>query len=236
MAAGKGTRMKSDLPKVLHSVAGRTLVEHVVGTAHRIGAQRIVVIVGHGRELVCNVLQNAGVEFAVQDPPLGTGHAVMQAQSALNDFGGEVIVLSGDVPLLTAETLQRLLADHRTSHSAATVLTANAPDPNGYGRIVRESSGEFTEIVEEHEATPEIRNIHEINSGVYCFDSKRLFEGLQDIRDNNSKGEYYLTDVIGIMRNRGHLVKAVSIADFREIQGINTQDELKAAEAELLSR
>jgi UDP-N-acetylglucosamine diphosphorylase/glucosamine-1-phosphate N-acetyltransferase len=236
MAAGKGTRMKSDLPKVLHRIAGQTLIEHVVQTARAIGAERIIVVIGHGRELVRETLKESGVEFAVQDPPLGTGHAVMQTYKALSDFTGEILILSGDVPLLRATTLKQLLLIHQARKPAVTVLTAKAIDPTGYGRIVRDPDGNFVAIIEEKEASNEAKHIREINSGVYCFNSNSLFDSLRTVKNDNSKGEYYLTDVIGILRKSGNSVETAEIADFYEIQGINTQGELQAAETTLLDR
>jgi len=235
MAAGKGTRMKSDLPKVLHRIDGRTLVEHVLDTAGRISPQRTVVIVGHGRDQVRQVLDNYDVEFAVQDPPRGTGHAIMQAERPLSGFVGDVIVLSGDVPLLRSATLQELISTHRTAKAAATVASCDAPNPFGYGRIVRDETGEFVAIVEERDATDEQRKLTEINSGIYCFDARLLFTMLHQTTNDNAKGEYYLTDAIGLLRRAGERAQAAKVAEFSEARGINTPEELREAEKSYLA-
>jgi bifunctional N-acetylglucosamine-1-phosphate-uridyltransferase/glucosamine-1-phosphate-acetyltransferase GlmU-like protein len=189
-----------------------------------------VVIVGHRREEVLDQLRDSGVEFAVQEPQLGTGHAVQQAGPVLAGFHGAVIVLSGDVPMLRTATLRRLLEAHQSAKAAATVLSTQAPNPTAYGRILRDANGRFVGIVEEREASAEQQAIHEINSGIYCFDSEELFNALRDVRADNSKGEYYLTDVIGLLRGRGRLVQAFDFADYNEVQGINTVTELAQAE------
>jgi UDP-N-acetylglucosamine diphosphorylase/glucosamine-1-phosphate N-acetyltransferase len=230
LAAGKGTRMNSDLPKVLHKLSGTPLIHHVLDAAEQLGPDRTVVIVGHRRAEVVDSLTGRKTEFAVQDPQLGTGHAVQQAIPVLDGFAGEVIVLSGDVPLLRAKTLKLLLSNHRIAKATATVLSTVAPDPHAYGRIVRDSEGVFVNIVEEREATEQEKQIREINSGVYCFDAKPLFSALGQIRADNSKGEYYLTDVIAILRKHGNIVQAVDLADYREVRGINTVAELSDAE------
>jgi UDP-N-acetylglucosamine diphosphorylase/glucosamine-1-phosphate N-acetyltransferase len=233
MAAGKGTRMNSDLPKVLHTLGGRPLVEHVLSSAREIEPNRLIVITGHRRNEVQERVTGDGVEFVVQEPQLGTGHAVRQTQPALRNFAGEIIVLSGDVPLLKASTLRKLLDLHRQRAAVATVLSTDAPNPNGYGRIVRTQSGTFVKIVEEREASDVEKQICEINSGIYCFDAEALFDALQSVKPDNSKGEYYLTDVIEILKKRGEIVEAVDIADFREVRGINTLEELLDAERAL---
>ncbi len=234
MAAGKGTRMNSDLPKVLHRIDGQPLIAHVLAAARELTPQRLIVIVGHRRAEVKREIKASDVEFALQEPQLGTGHAVLQTKPLLNDLAGEIVILSGDVPLLRAVTLQRLIRNHRSKHAAVTVLSTICPDPTGYGRIVRDERAEFTQIVEEREATPQIRAISEINSGIYCFNSKSLFSVLGQVKAENSKGEYYLTDVIRMLKERGETVQAVNIADFWEVRGINTVGELAEAEAAYL--
>jgi UDP-N-acetylglucosamine diphosphorylase/glucosamine-1-phosphate N-acetyltransferase len=230
LAAGKGTRMNSDLPKVLHTLDGVPLIEHVLRAARPLKPARTVVIVGHQRQQVLDQLKDSGVEFAVQEPQLGTGHAVQQAKPVLDGFRGAVIVLSGDVPMLRAATLKKLLEAHQHSGAAATVLSTQAENPTAYGRIIRDAEGRFLRIVEEREATAEEKAIHEINSGIYCFNSEELFTTLRDVRADNSKGEYYLTDVVGLLRRQGLPVQAVDFADFNEVQGINTVAELASAQ------
>ena len=234
MAAGKGTRMNSDLPKVLHPIAGRPMIQHVLTAARELQPQRLIVIVGHQRERVIAELVKQGIEFVVQEPQLGTGHAVLQARPLLNDFRGEIVILSGDVPLLRAATLQQLVKEHRSKGVVATVISTIAPNPQGYGRIVRDESGDFQQIVEQREATDEIRAIQEINSGIYCFNSNSLFQVLTQVKPDNSKGEYYLTDVIRILKGNGEAVQAVNIAGFWEVCGINTVAELAEAEKAFL--
>ncbi len=236
LAAGKGTRMGSDIPKVLHRLAGKALIDHVLDTAFGLTPDRVVVVVGHQREKVVAELCNRSVEFAVQDPPMGTGHAVMMAESLLVDFEGDLVVLSGDVPLLRTDTLIELTKYHKSTGAAATVLSTSAPDPSGYGRIVRSPSGELVKIVEHKDAMPGELSIQEVNSGVYVFERQALFSSLRMVQPNNKKGEYYLTDVIGILCARGLQVQAAKLAEFSEVCGINTPGELEAAECQYLSR
>jgi bifunctional N-acetylglucosamine-1-phosphate-uridyltransferase/glucosamine-1-phosphate-acetyltransferase GlmU-like protein len=191
-----------------------------------------VAIIGHKREQVRDHLDGRGVQFVVQDPPLGTGHAVLQAEPVLAGFVGDIVVLSGDVPLIQRKTLARLIEIHQQRRNAATVLTTIAENPTGYGRIVRDEAGAFKGIVEEREASAAIRQITEVNSGVYVFDSTQLFDYLKQVRPDNRKGEYYLTDLIEIMIRSGRHVEAHSLADFWEVRGINTKQELRDAERE----
>ena len=231
LAAGKGTRMNSDLPKVLHCLSGKPLIYHVVETAERLLPDRLIAVVGHRRDEVQKAMDGHGVEFAVQEPQLGTGHAVQQAVPVLGEFEGEVTVLSGDVPLLKVSTLKKLVESHRKSGAAATVLTATAPDPTSYGRIIRGNQGEFVKIVEERDANEKERGVREVNSGIYCFQAILLFGALRHLNNDNRKGEYYLTDVIGILRQTGHNVQAIDLAGFYEVCGINTVAELEEAES-----
>lgn len=235
LAAGKGTRMQSDLPKVLHPLCGVPLLQHVLRTAKALNPQRLIIIIGHGRDQVQREMAGQPVTWVVQEPQLGTGHAVKQTDSALADFTGDAIILSGDVPLLTAATLSRLVDAHRTSQAAATVLSTIAPDPTGYGRIIRDDNGDFVRIVEHRDATSQEKSVNEINSGIYCFNYKYLRTCLNELKADNSKSEYYLTDVIAILRKRNLPVQAVNFADFSEIRGINTVAELEAAESAVKS-
>ncbi len=236
MAAGKGTRMKSDLPKVLHRANGRPLVEYVLDTALSLDPEKIVLIVGHQAELVKKATARYRIIAALQEPQLGTGHAVMQTESLLNDFNGEVLILSGDAPLVNAETLQKLIAFHRSSHAAATVLTAELNDPTGYGRVIRElNSDHVLKIVEQKDASEQELVVREINSGVYVFDTRMLFEALGQINTNNAQQEYYLTDVFGICFQRGKKVCAFKTDNPDEILGINTPEQLVEAERLLIA-
>ncbi len=233
LAAGKGTRMKSDLPKVLHKVLGETMVSRVVTLAQDIGCEKTVVVIGHKKELVEKELSGRNVDFAVQAEQLGTGHAVMMAEPALKDFDGDVLILAGDVPLLTASTLQKLIATHRNEKADATVLSAMFEDPYGYGRIIRTSEGNYSHSVEEKDADDEIRKIKEINSGIYVFKSELLFHYLRFIGTDNVQGEYYLTDVLPMMRKDSKKIALQVADDPDEIQGVNTVDQLKEAEEKL---
>lgn len=230
LAAGKGKRMQSDLPKVLLPLAGRPLIDHVLGATEALSPNKAIVVIGHKGQQVRAHLADRDLEFVVQDPLLGTGHALMQTEPVLQKSSGDVLVLSGDVPLLRASTLTRLLELHREKQNAATVLSCVAENPTGYGRIVRDRKGAFRAIVEEREAPNDIKRIKEVNSGIYAFGISRLFEYLRQVTPDNRKGEYYLTDVIAIMVGAGSLVEAHPIADFREVRGINTRRELREAE------
>lgn len=239
MAAGKGTRMKNpDMAKVMYTVGDKPMVEHVVDLALELKADRIVVVVGWRKEDVMAHLQRKGkpVVFAAQEPQLGTGHAVMQAEQALHGFDGDVLVLSGDVPLLSLATLQRLVSHHRSHDSCATVLTAEVADPTGYGRVVRNPDATVSAIVEHKDATPAQRRICEINSGIYVFRSGPLFDVLKTLTPSNAQNEYYLTDVIGIMQRKGMSVAAVKAPSALEIQGINTVEQLEEARSHMASQ
>ncbi|MBL1090360.1 MULTISPECIES: bifunctional UDP-N-acetylglucosamine diphosphorylase/glucosamine-1-phosphate N-acetyltransferase GlmU [Streptomyces] len=236
LAAGEGTRMKSATPKVLHALCGRSLVGHVVAASRELDPEHLVVVVGHAREQVRAHLSEVdpGVRTAVQHEQRGTGHAVRTALEELSDSGvvldGTVIVVCGDTPLLTGETLRRLGETHAADGNAVTVLSAEVPDATGYGRIVRDAaSGAVTAIVEHKDATDTQRAIREINSGVFAFDARLLVDALGKVRTDNSQGEEYLTDVLGIVREAGHRVGAAVAADHREILGINNRVQLAEA-------
>ncbi|MCK4530796.1 MAG: NTP transferase domain-containing protein [Candidatus Marinimicrobia bacterium] len=233
LAAGKGTRMKSDLPKVLHKVLGETMVARVVARAEEAGSSQTVVVIGHKKELVEEELVTQKVDFAVQTQQLGTGHAVMMAEPALQDFFGDVLILAGDVPLLTSETLIKLIKTHHEEEADATVLSAIFENPYGYGRIIRTSDGNYSHSVEEKDADDEIRKIKEINSGIYLFKSELLFHYLRFIGTDNIQGEYYLTDVLPLMRKDNKKIALQVADDPDEIQGVNTVDQLREAEKKL---
>ncbi|MFB7599866.1 bifunctional UDP-N-acetylglucosamine diphosphorylase/glucosamine-1-phosphate N-acetyltransferase GlmU [Streptomyces sp. NPDC056160] len=233
LAAGEGTRMKSATPKVLHEICGRSLVGHVLAAARELKPENLVVVVGHAREKVTAHLAEADSQArtAVQEKQKGTGHAVRMGLEELGGaVEGTVIVVCGDTPLLTGETLASLAAAHTADGNAVTVLTAEVPDATGYGRIVRDAgSGAVTAIVEHKDASEEQRAIREINSGVFAFDGRLLAEALGKVRTNNSQGEEYLTDVLGILRDAGHRVGACVAGDHREIAGINNRVQLAEA-------
>ena len=226
LAAGKGTRMKSGLPKVLHAAGGLPLIEHVLRTADTLSPTSIVIVVGHQAEAVRGALAGRpNLQFVLQEPQLGTGHALLQAGDALAGATGTVVLLSGDVPLLTPATLQALVSRHVETGAAATVLTAMVADPAGYGRIERRD-GEISAIVEHKDASPEQRQIREINSGIYAFDLQPLFGSLKQICSANAQGEYYLPDLVRIYRDRGLTVETVRLDDPGEIFGVNSRKEL----------
>lgn len=226
LAAGKGTRMKSDLPKVIHKVCGVPMVKKIADICSTIGSENNILILGHKKEEILKVLED--VEHVVQLEQLGTGHAVMQAQEKLKDHKGTVMVLCGDTPLLTRETLENLYKEHKKSGAVTTILTSIYENPFGYGRIVKENDN-VKAIVEEKDATEEERKIQEVNAGVYCFETQELLEALSKITNNNKNGEYYLTDVVGINVSQGKKVKTYILEDNNEILGINSKVELEKA-------
>jgi bifunctional UDP-N-acetylglucosamine pyrophosphorylase/glucosamine-1-phosphate N-acetyltransferase len=226
LAAGKGTRMKSSLPKVLHRLAGLPLITHVLRIAARLEPASTLVVVGYEADEVRRAAVGAdGVTFVLQEPQLGTGHALLQAEPALAGKTGTLLLLSGDVPLLQPETLLGLLAHHRSSGAVTTVLTTRLDQPCGYGRIVR-AGGLIERIVEERDATPGERGIHEVNTGIYAFELAPLFEALRGLARENSQGEYYLPDLIAIHRQRGLPVETKLADDATEVRGVNSRAEL----------
>lgn len=228
LAAGKGTRMKSKLYKVLHKVCGKTMVEYVVDAARGVNPAKIVTVVGTGAGEVEKVLDGKS-DFAFQEKQLGTGDAVMTAKEELGDKDGATLVVTGDTPLFTTETFDELFKYHAEKGNAATVLTAEAPNPFGYGRIIRDDQGNVLRIVEQKDGKPEELKVKEINTGVFCFDNKKLFEALKHVDNNNAQGEYYLTDVLEILRNSGERVGAYKMPDFSESLGVN--DRIALAQA-----
>lgn len=235
LAAGKGTRMKSDLPKVLHKVAGITMLEHVKRAVDAMEPAKTVTIVGHKAELVQSVLEGQS-DFALQSEQLGTGHAVMMAEAALAGLEGQTLVIAGDTPLITGESLKNLINFHVSHKNVATILTAQADNPFGYGRIIRNADGEVIKIVEQKDANDFEKQVKEINTGTYLFDNKRLFEALKDINTDNAQGEYYLTDVISIFRQAGEKVGAYILRDFDESLGVNDRIALATAESVMRKR
>lgn len=233
LAAGQGKRMKSKLYKVLHPVCGKPMVEHIIDTLERMGVKRTVVVVGHGAEAVQAALGDR-VQYALQEQQLGTGHAVLQAAPLLRDEDGLTLVLCGDTPLLSEATLKALVETHRGGDFAATLLTAEMDDPHGYGRILRGADGSVEGIVEEKDCSEQQRLIREINTGTYVFDNRKLFEALAKVDNRNAQGEYYLTDVIGILKNSGSRVEGCRMRDPAEATGVN--DRLALAEVEALMR
>ena len=236
LAAGKGTRMDSDLPKVMHLVAGRPILDWVVDAAEDAGVKRIVLVVGYGQELVREAMADReGVSFAEQTAQLGTGHATLCAESEVGD-ADDVLVLAGDGPLIRSSVLVRLLATHREASAVASLATACIDDPTGYGRIVRDSGGQFSAIVEQKNATDEQLRICEVNPSYYCFDRKSLFAALHGLRPDGTGGEYYLTDVPGILKGQGHHVGLLDEVPQEDVLSINTLHQLAKVDEILQNR
>jgi bifunctional UDP-N-acetylglucosamine pyrophosphorylase / glucosamine-1-phosphate N-acetyltransferase len=228
LAAGKGTRMKSARPKVLHRVAGRPLIERVLDCAETIQPRTITVVLGHEAEALRAALsKRQGLTFVVQEPQLGTAHALLTAEQALTGQTGLLVLLSGDVPLLRPETLSKLVDCHRRTGAAASVVTAIVDRPHGYGRIVR-TGEQIARIVEEKDASPAERTIREVNSGIYAFSLDGLFDAVRGIASHNAQREYYLPDLVAIYRQRGSTVETVTVSNPDEIRGINSRIELAA--------
>jgi bifunctional UDP-N-acetylglucosamine pyrophosphorylase/glucosamine-1-phosphate N-acetyltransferase len=233
LAAGQGKRMKSKLYKVLHPVCGKPMVSHVLDVVKEAKAERSVVIVGYGAEMVKSYLGD-GAEYVLQEQQLGTGHAVRQAEALLGGEDGTTIVICGDTPLVQASTISAMLELHAKSGAAGTVLTAAFADPTGYGRVIRSADGTVQRIVEQKDCSPEEAAVNEINTGTYCFDNKKLFAALANVTSNNAQGEFYLTDVIGLFRESGESVQGYCTSDLAEAIGVN--DRVALAEAERFMR
>jgi UDP-N-acetylglucosamine diphosphorylase/glucosamine-1-phosphate N-acetyltransferase len=241
LAAGKGTRMESDLPKVAHEVAGRPMVLWVADACAAVGCERVVVVVGHRQEVVRSVFDRwdgggASVEFAVQEPQLGTGHAVQCAAPGLAGSGGDAFVLAGDGPLIRPETLAALLDRHRSTGAAATLATAVLDDPTGYGRIVRDASGAFEAIVEHKDCDASQRAIREVNPSYYCFGLGLLLDALGRVGRNEGSGEYYITDVPGLLLGDGRRVEVIDAVPAEDVLSINTPRQLAEVDRVLRSR
>lgn len=228
LAAGQGTRMKSKLYKVLHRVCGKAMVNHVVTQAEKLNPEKIITIVGFGADAVKNELGNRS-EYVLQEQQLGTGHAVLQTKALLAGKKGTTVVLSGDAPLLTADTIEAIFNDHQENQRAATILTAIYPDPFGYGRVIRNEKGAVEKVIEQKDATPEEAIIQEVNTGTYCFDNELLFSALEHLTTDNAQGEYYLTDIVEILKNQGELVGAYAMENYEESMGVNDRVALATA-------
>ncbi len=236
LAAGKGKRMNNpDIPKVMALLNEVPLLGHVLKSVKLLKPESTVVVVGHQKERVIDYLNEFSksndmrIETALQLDQLGTGHAVQQTFDNLKHFTGNLLILSGDVPLLTHSTLEKFIKSHEESKAAVSVLTAHVPNAQGYGRIIRDDNDLFLKIIEHKDATDSEKSINEINSGVYCVQSDLLFTSLQNVKNTNAQGEFYLTDIIGILQQKGKYVSAIPCDDFREIIGINTAEELYQA-------
>ena len=229
LAAGKGTRMNSDLPKVLHPVNNQPMILQVIKAAYKINAEPIITVVGYKHEMVKDVLKNENIKFALQKQQNGTGHAVMQCVPLMEGFNGNILVLSGDVPFITPKTLEFLIQTHNTSNAKATVLTCKLNNPHGYGRIIKKEDGTLKKIIEHKDANEQELKESEINTGIYIFNSTDLFKALPNINNNNKQKEYYLTDVINILLDNGESVFIQKTINEHEIIGINTLKQLEEA-------
>ena len=235
LAAGQGKRIKSDLPKVLHKVCGKEMVNHVIDSIRKSGINDVDVIVGKGAELVKERTSDRNVSYSLQEEQLGTGHAVKCAEDFLKGKKGVVAVFAGDTPLIKQSTIERLFNEHIENKNAATILTSMVEDPTGYGRIVRDSNNEVLKIVEHKDCNEEELKIQEMNTAIYCFDIELLVSSLGKINNNNNQGEYYLTDVIEILKSEGKKIGAV-VTEFEETIGVNSRVQLAEAEEILKNR
>lgn len=228
LGAGKGKRMKSDLPKVLHEIHGKPMIKILLDKLIEMDFDRIVVVIGHKGELVQEALAGYPVEFVWQKEQLGTAHAVDMARDLLEEFEGVTLVAAGDVPFLSKASVENLLEVHVRNAASATCLSAVFDDPTGYGRILRDGNSDFLkEIIEHKDASPEVLKIKEINSGTFCFDNRKLFEVIDEIDNQNAQGEYYLTDAVKIMHDKGLTVAVVKAGDPEEVKGVNSKEQLE---------
>lgn len=225
LAAGKGTRMQSDIPKVLHRVNDKSMIEHVLTQTDNLNPDKLLIVIGYESEQVKKHLKKRQISYALQNEQLGTAHAVMQCEYQLKDFKGSTLILSGDVPLIKSETLIDLYNMHINKNAQATILSAKIDNPHGYGRIIRENDN-FVSIVEEKDANQHQKNINEINGGIYIFDNEVLFKNIKKINNNNNQSEYYLPDIMPILLNHNYKVIVHQIKDEHEIKGANTYEQL----------
>lgn len=234
LAAGKGTRMNSDLPKVVQEIEHRPMVEYVIDAVRDAGADEICLVVGYQADVVKNRVKSK-VSYAMQKEQLGTGHAVKCARDFIGTEGS-TLVLCGDTPVITGKTLKKLIQHHHENANAITVLSAFVENPTGYGRIIRDRNGDFVKIVEQKDASKEELQSKEINSGMYIFDSKALSEALELLNNHNAQGEYYLPDTLTIIKEKGKKADAFVLSDASEIAGVNTPEQLAEAEFMMHSR
>ncbi|MBW2638396.1 MAG: NTP transferase domain-containing protein [Deltaproteobacteria bacterium] len=229
LAAGKGTRMKSDLAKVLHPLCGKPILHYSIALARAIGSKRIIPVVGHQAEEIQRLFNEADLTYALQKEQRGTAHAVLQAKAALHNFEGDVVILCGDVPLLQQSTVESLVEHHRSHNASITVITTFLTDPGSYGRVIRGEGDSVVKIVEARDATDKEKEIKEINTGIYCAERRFLFESLDQIGNENAQGEYYFTDIFEIAGRENRRTLPVVLDDPVEAMGINTVSELKQA-------
>ena len=235
LAAGQGTRIKSNIPKVLHKVCGKEMVNHVIDNMREAGIEDVNVIIGNGSELVKESTKDRNVSYSLQEEQLGTGHAVKCAKEFLQGKDGVVAVFTGDAPLTRVETIENLIKEHIEKGNKATLLSAYVDDPTGYGRIIRDDNKEVLKIVEHKDCNEEELKVNEMNAGMYCFDIKSLLSSLEELNNNNVQGEYYLTDVIGILKDKKEKVGAL-VTDYEDTLGVNSRAQLAEVEKVLRKR
>src|SRR5436190_15690352 len=237
LAAGKSTRMKSKRPKVLHEICGKPMLDFVLHACYAAGCQRVQVVVGHGKdEVIAQFGNDKRIKWVEQTEQLGTGHAARMCEPNLHDFHGDVLILAGDGPLITATVLRTLLQAHHDDHAAASMATAVLDDPFGYGRVIRDEKGEFVEIIEQPDATEEQRAIREVFPSIYCVKAAELLFALGQLKNKNKKSEYYLTDIFGILRSAGKKVTAVQVVSAEDVLAINTREQLAQVDAIMQDR
>jgi bifunctional UDP-N-acetylglucosamine pyrophosphorylase/glucosamine-1-phosphate N-acetyltransferase len=237
LAAGRSTRMKSNHPKVLHEVCGKPMLEHVLNACYSAGATKVMVVVGFGKEeVISRFADDKRIEWVEQTQQLGTGHAARMCEELVKKIGGDVFILAGDGPMIRGEVLQTLLRAHKDDHAAASMATAVMDDPFGYGRIIRDVDGNFLDIVEEVDCTPEQREIREVFPSYYCFKADDLCLALSKLTNNNRKGEYYLTDTFGILRREGRKIAAVQAVTAEDVLAANDRKQLADVDAAMQSR
>ena len=236
LAAGLGRRMKSGLPKVMHPLAGKPLLFHVLTAARRLEPSKLAIIIGHGAEAVRRTCPKDGITWVVQERQLGSGHAVLCAKHAFGEFAGDILILSGDVPLISERTLNGVLHGHRRHKAVLTLVTASLKEPRGYGRVLRHANSEIAGIVEDADATAAQQQIAEVNAGIYVASARFLFSALEKVKNYNQQGEYYLPDIVAIALEQGQPVATVKVDDAREVMGINTREELAQMEKTLQAR
>ncbi len=231
LAAGKGTRMNSDLPKVLHKLQGKALIDYVIDESELLDPKEIILVVGFKKEQVIKHTKNRiHLKYATQVEQLGTGHAVLQTKELLKNKKGHILILYGDVPNIKSSTLMPIVDDHISNNRDLTLITAEIDDPSGYGRIIRDKNGNLLKIIEEKDCNNNEKKIKEWNPGIYIFKTKEVFRILNSIKTNNASKEYYLTDAIGLAQQSNMKIKAIKIANSYEVIGINTADQLKELE------
>jgi bifunctional UDP-N-acetylglucosamine pyrophosphorylase/glucosamine-1-phosphate N-acetyltransferase len=237
LAAGKGKRMKSDLPKVLHTIDGKPIICYLLETMSKVNMERIIVVVGYQGEKVIDKIRDFNTEIVWQKDQLGTGHAVMMAEGNFRKFTGTILIAAGDVPFLSVETIENLFEGHKKNKAVATCLSAEFDDPTGYGRIIRgKETDSLNEIIEEKDADSEVKKIKEINSGTFCFDCQNMFKTLHRANNDNAQKEFYLTDTIKLLRQIDKKCAVWKVPDPFEIQGVNSIEQLKSLEKEMKSR